>query len=283
LRYGVHVQNSGDFGDAAVLARLARDAEMAGWDGFFIWDHILFEVQQPTPVVDPWVALTAVAMSTERVLLGPLVTPLARRRPWKLARETVSLDRLSGGRLVLGVGLGDRVEEDFATFDEVVDARLRAAKLDESLEILVGLWSGEQFTYSGEHYRLATSVFLPTSAQSPRIPIWVGGEWPNKRPFRRAAGWDGVFPSKEGVALDEMMTPDDLKEIVTYVKANRSRSEPFDVVIGGYTPGDDPDRASHIVAAYREVGVTWWLEGINSLRGPIGDMHVRIRQGPPNA
>ena len=281
VRYGVHLQNSGDYGDAAVLARLARDAEMAGWDGFFIWDHILFDGQQPTPVVDPWVALTAVAVSTERVQLGPLVTPLARRRPWKLARETASLDRLSGGRLVLGVGLGDRVQEDFATFGEMVDARGRAERLDEGLDILVGLWSGKPFAYCGEHYRLATPAFLPTPVQAPRIPIWVGGEWPNKRPFRRAARWDGVFPSKEGVALDEMMTPDDLKEIVAYVKANRSRSEPFDVVIGGYTPGHDPVRGSQIVSAYREVGITWWLEGINSLRGPFPDMRERIRQGPP--
>jgi hypothetical protein len=279
--YGVHVQNSGDYGDPRILADLAREAEEAGWDGFFIWDHLLYSVDEMLPVVDPWIALAAIALNTRRVRIGPMVTPLARRRPWKLARETASLDVLSEGRLVLGVGLGEPAEVEFAQFGEESDARTRAAKLDEALAIVTGLWSGEPFSHEGAHYTIQESTFLPSPVQKPRIPIWVGGEWPNKPPFHRAARWDGVFPSKRGVALDEMMTPEDLGEIVGFIGQHRLLDDSFVVALGGYTPANDRSRAIEIVEAYVAVGLTWWLEGMNSLRGSRQDIRERIRQGPP--
>ncbi|MDQ4076584.1 MAG: LLM class flavin-dependent oxidoreductase [Chloroflexota bacterium] len=281
MDYGIHVQNSGEYGDPRLLAELARDAEQAGWDGFFIWDHLVYALNQTVPVADPVVALAAIAGSTHRVRFGPLVTPLARRRPWKLARETVSLDTLSNGRFVLGVGLGEPADVEFSRFGEEADAKVRAGKLDESLDILSGLWTGEAFRYRGAHYRVEEVTFLPSPVQSPRIPIWVAGEWPNKPPFRRAARWDGIFPSKRGVAVDEMMSPGDLEEIVRFIKQERSVDDPFVVALGGYTPAHDQRKAVAIVDPYIDVGLTWWLEGINSLRGSMGEARERIRQGPP--
>jgi hypothetical protein len=279
--YGVHVQNSGEYGDPRILADLAREAEEAEWDGFFIWDHLLYSIDETLPVVDPWIALAAIALNTRRVRIGPMVTPPARRRPWKLARETASLDILSEGRLVLGVGLGEPAEVEFARFGEESDARTRAAKLDEALAILAGLWSGEPFSHEGAHFTIHEATFLPTPVQTPRIPIWVGGDWPNKPPFRRAARWDGIFPGRRGVALDEMMTPEDLGEIVDFIGQQRPLDDSFVVALGGYTPANDRSRAVAIVESYVAVGLTWWLEGMNSLRGSLEDTRERIRQGPP--
>ena len=282
VQYGVHVQDSGEFGDPRVLAAMAEDAERAGWDGFFIWDHIVHALGETAPVTDPTVVMSAIAARTERIRFGPMVTPLARRRPWKVARETASLDVLSQGRVILGVGLGDPADEEFATFGEDADPKARAAKLDASLDILAGLWTGEPFAYQGSHYRIEETAFLPPPVQSPRIPVWVAGEWPNRAPFRRAARWDGVFPSMRGVAMDEMMTPKDLCEIVSFIRQERTTDAPFDVALGGYTPAADRQRAVAIVEPYiEEAGLTWWLEGLNSLRGSLEDARERIRQGPP--
>jgi alkanesulfonate monooxygenase SsuD/methylene tetrahydromethanopterin reductase-like flavin-dependent oxidoreductase (luciferase family) len=281
VRYGVHVQDSGEYGDPRVLAGLAEDAERAGWDGFFIWDHLVYALGGTAPVTDPVVALSAIAARTERIRFGPMVTPLARRRPWKVARETVSLDVLSEGRMVLGVGLGEPADVEFGGFGEDADPKARAARLDESLDILAGLWTGEPFGYRGARYRVEETTFLPPPVQAPRIPVWVAGEWPTRAPFRRAARWDGVFPSKRGVALDEMMTPEDLHEIVAYIRQERASDAPFDVALGGYTPASDRQRAAAIVEPYISAGLTWWLEGLNSLRGSLDDARERIRQGPP--
>jgi alkanesulfonate monooxygenase SsuD/methylene tetrahydromethanopterin reductase-like flavin-dependent oxidoreductase (luciferase family) len=181
-----------------------------------VWDHVIYDPSFH-PIADVWVALAAVAMRTRRMTIGTMVTPLARRRPWKVARETVSLDRLSGGRFVLGVGLGDPAKWDYGFFGEETDARVRAAQLDESLTILAGLWTGEPFRFEGRHYSLAEVTFRPTSAQRPRIPVWVGGQWPNKPPLRRAARWDGLAPIKWGGDL----RPDEVAEAVAYVRLHR--------------------------------------------------------------
>ena len=157
MYYGIYVPNFGDETNVRMLATLAREAEEASWDGFFVWDHILYRSNPPVSMVDPWVALTAIAMTTERIRIGTTVTPLARRHPWKLARETVSLDHLSRGRLILGVGLGDPPKVEFAQFGEESDDRIRAAKLDEGLEVVTGLWSGKPFRYQGTHYRIQRS------------------------------------------------------------------------------------------------------------------------------
>lgn len=276
MRYGIYTPNFGAETNARNLAELAREAEAAGWDGFFIWDHILYSHSQSLPLVDPWVALTAIAMQTERIRFGTTVTPVARRRPWKLARETVTLDHLSGGRLILSVGLGDPPGADFAQFGEDPDAKVRAAKLDEGLEVLVGLWRGKPFSYQGQYYQVEKSVFLPATLQSPRIPIWVGGFWPNKAPFHRAAHWDGAFPLKKG----GKMTGKDLQDIRAYIAAHRTATTPFDLVMMGSTPGDDPAKARKIVAPYVVAGLTWWLESLYRQRNSYEAMLARIRQGP---
>ncbi|MFQ5951007.1 MAG: LLM class flavin-dependent oxidoreductase [Candidatus Geothermarchaeales archaeon] len=285
MYYGIYASIAGDCADAHTLAGLARDAEGAGWDGFFIWDHI--SRYSDSGMVDPWIALAAIAINTERIRIGPMVTPLPRRRPWKVARETASLDNLSGGRMVLGVGLGvPENRRDFEYLGEPSDAKVRATMLDEALDVLTGLWSGEPFSYRGQHYRLKETLFLPTPIQSPRIPIWVAGMWPKKAPFRRAARWDGVFPLKLG--LDERLKPEDLRDILTYIKKHRAGGMVFDVVHSGVTSGRDREQDADMVARYAEVGVTWWLEvtwlqkDIEKWRpSSLEEMQARIRRGPP--
>ncbi|MEA3336439.1 MAG: LLM class flavin-dependent oxidoreductase [Chloroflexota bacterium] len=289
MHYAINIINFGDCGDARVLADLAQDAEAAGWDGFFIWDHIAWD-WGVMPMVDPWIALTAIALSTERVRLGAMVTPIPRRRPWKFARETVSLDHLSDGRLVVGVGIGI-TKAEFDNLGEPGDFKIRGAMLDEGLEVVEKLWCGESFSFDGQYYKIKDTQFLPAPQQSPRIPVWVAGMWPNRRPFRRAARWDGVFPIPAGGAPEEMLTPDDIRDIMAYVQRYRGSDRPFDVSIGGDTPGDDPARAAETVSPYAAAGVTWWHEAIHGFRPDLAQraeesswvdaMRWRILQGPP--
>ncbi len=217
-----------------------------------------------------------------------MVTPLPRRRPCVVARQAVSLDELSGGRLTLGVGIGDPVEQEFGYFGEKLSAKTRAEMLDEGLNVMTGLWTGAPFRYEGKHYRLKEMIFKPTPLQSPRIPIWVAGAWPNKAPFRRAARWDGVYP----VRWESPLGPDDLREIAAYIGRYRTSNGRFDVVHGGATPGDDLEKAVNIVSPFAEAGVTWWVEDLGPERfrpftydssyvWPVEEMRQRIRQGPP--
>jgi alkanesulfonate monooxygenase SsuD/methylene tetrahydromethanopterin reductase-like flavin-dependent oxidoreductase (luciferase family) len=286
MKYGLYLPNFGAFGDARALANFAMDAERAGWDGFFIWDHI--NRPFPTPVVDPWVALAAMAMNTSTLRIGAMVTPLARRRPWKLARETVSVDRLSGGRLIVGVGLGSfgGADVEWGHFGEEMDLAIRGEMLDEGLKILAGLWSGEPFAYNGKYYQVKESRFLPIPAQSPRIPVWVAGHWPNKAPFRRAARWDGVFPLLRSAHSDELTQ---LKEAVDYTRGQRSTDEPFEVVYGTAPTLERSSSQVERVAAFAGAGATWWLEqiypqhfgGIWEGDWPIEAMRDYVLQGPP--
>ncbi|HEX6479815.1 MAG TPA: LLM class flavin-dependent oxidoreductase [Ktedonobacteraceae bacterium] len=286
MHYGISVPIFDHYADARVLAGLARDAEEAGWDGFFIWDHMA--TPWPVKIADTWVALTAIALNTKRVRFGPMVTPLPRRRPWKVARETASLDQLSGGRLILGVGLGFWPQE-LEYLGEISDLKARAAMLDEGLDVLTGLWSGKPFSYNGEYYKIQEAQFLPTPVQSPRIPIWVAGTWPIKAPFRRAARWDGVQPIHQNHELEGRIPVDQEKEIIAFIQQHRKSDEPFDVVHGGGTSGKDRVRDAEIVAPYAAAGVTWWLEGIVPERWgdwgnwPLAEMHQRILDGPPRA
>jgi alkanesulfonate monooxygenase SsuD/methylene tetrahydromethanopterin reductase-like flavin-dependent oxidoreductase (luciferase family) len=242
MKFAVNLPNFGYFGDARAIAELAREAEQVGWDGFFLWDHILFD-DLWHPLVDPWVALTAVATHTTTIRIGTMITP---------------------------------------------DAQVRAQKLDEGLDILTGLWSGEYFSYVGEHYQLEEMRFLPTPVQTPRIPIWVGGYWPRKRPFRRAARFDGLCPGK----IEGQLTPDDWRDVLTYIHQHRQSDTPFAAVGGGVTPGDNPAKAMDIVASFAEAGVNWWVEDISPYgRGLRWDekwgadtavrLRERIQQGPP--
>jgi alkanesulfonate monooxygenase SsuD/methylene tetrahydromethanopterin reductase-like flavin-dependent oxidoreductase (luciferase family) len=255
MHYALYLPNFGTQHSARGLAELARDAEEAGWDGFFLWDHIIAGAEG-APMVDVWVALSAMAMTTSRIRLGATVTPLPRRRPWKVARETVTLDHLSNGRLTLGVGLG--VPEEYAPFGEDSDNKVRAAKLDEGLEILAGLWSGAPFEHHGQAYRVEKATFRPPSLQQPRIPVWVGGFWPAKAPFRRAARWDGVIPLKQGG--DGLLTPQDVVEVRDFIRQQRTSDAPFDIAIINWSEPSDPKAAAEKVTAYAKVGTTWWLE-----------------------
>lgn len=288
MYYGISIPQCAAFGDVRKLMELGQAAERAGWDGFFVWDSVLFD-NFWHPVVDPWIALAAIAATTERIRLGPLVTALPRRRPWKVAREALSLDQLSGGRAILGVGLGSPLEWEYAAFGEESDSRIRAEKLDEGLEILLGLWSGEPFRFSGKHYQLAEMRFLPTPVQQPRIPIWVAGTWPNRAPLRRAARFDGVVPIKTTGHL----SPDEWRELLAYVREVRTEATPITGVAMGVTGRMTPAEARAKVAAYAQAGCSWWVEDIS----PYGYglpwhsgawpadaapfLEDRIRQGPP--
>lgn len=246
----------------------------------------------PAPFVDVTVALTAVALATERLRFGALMTPLPRRRPAKFAREMVSLDRLSSGRLIVGAVLG--VDDELAQLGEEPDARRRAAMLDEALAVINALWQGEPVTFHGAHYRLEAVTFLPTPVQQPRIPVWTGGAWPRRQPFRRAARWDGVVPMPLGGGPQDFLTPDDIRQIHALVSSQRpAGAPPFDLAAGAETPGDDPVRAAAIVRPYQAAGATWWLEPLHEIRAdfraqamdvpdwPLEAMRRRVRQGPP--
>ncbi len=275
MRYGISIPNFGTWAEPRTLVGLARDAEAAGWDGFFLWDHILPE-ETGMPLADAWITLAAIAQATDRLRLGPLVTPLPRRRPWKVAREAVTLDHLSGGRLVLPVGLG--AVETFGPVGEVTDRTIRARMLDESLEILTGLWSGRSFGYEGEHYRLEEMTFLPRPVQRPRVPIWVVGAWPSGKSMRRALRYDGLL----AYTTRGEVTPEDIRAMKAYVEENRPQDASFDIVWEGETPGEDPERAASVVRPFAEAGITWWMEAPWSPPNEPDDLRARIRQGPPS-
>jgi alkanesulfonate monooxygenase SsuD/methylene tetrahydromethanopterin reductase-like flavin-dependent oxidoreductase (luciferase family) len=246
---GIFVPPFDELVDPSTVAELANLAEQRGWDGFFLWDHITYSPPVEA-VADPWIALAAIACRTERLRIGPLVTPLARRRVQKLARETVTLDLLSGGRLTLGVGLGGDGHGEFGPFGDPADPRERARLLDTGLERLSELWAGE---------------FLPEPVQQPRIPVWVAGRWPKRRPLRRAAQWDGFFPI-------DLERPADLATFAAEVRDLRAnRNEPFDL-ISEIPPGGDPE-------PWEAAGATWVLTSMDS---PPSSEAVRaaIEAGP---
>jgi alkanesulfonate monooxygenase SsuD/methylene tetrahydromethanopterin reductase-like flavin-dependent oxidoreductase (luciferase family) len=275
VRYGVFLPNFGPFGDPGLMGDLAARAEAAGWDGFFVWDHILFSAADSYPLVDPWIALAAAAAATSKVRLGALMTPLSRRRPWQVARQTVSLDHLSGGRLVFGAGLGHPPDDEFARFGEEHSDRGRARRLDEGLDLISRLWTGEQVTFTGQEYRVGPVTFLPAPVQRPRIPVWIAGWWPNKAPLRRAARWDGVVPELAGGGVPSVA---DLTELVAYVMKSRESAGPFDVVVNGpdcWARQDD-------MPAYAEAGLTWWLERIAPDRAfSVAEARALIDRRPP--
>jgi len=284
VRYGVSLPNAGDCGSPQTLVELAREAEAAGWDGVFVWDCIHIEIAERDrlPMADPWIALAAIASATSRVRIGPIVTPLSRRRPWKVARETITLDHLSQGRLIPPIGYGATGDGAFCKVGEETDARVRAARVEEGLQILTGLWSGEPFSYHGDHYQVEEMTFFPRPVQSPRIPIWVDAVWPRMRSMRRAARFDGIIAGtkhEDGAPT----TPEDIRAMRTWIEEHRREMGPIDIVHEGGTSGDDPDSAIAAVQPWADAGVTWWIESVWShfYRGTLESMRERIRQGPP--
>jgi len=253
-----------ELADPVVVARLAAEAEEAGWHGIFVWDHVRWR-EPVVDVADPWITLAAIASATERLRLGPMVTPLARRRPVKVAKETATLDRLSGGRLTLGVGLGsDRFGHEFSLTGEQLDDRIRGQMLDESLAVLAAAWSGEPVRHRGEHYTVDGARFLPRPVQRPGIPVWAAG-FPGKvKPLRRAARLDGFFP----VNLEH---PDQLAEVAAAIADLRAdRTGPYDLAVA-LPAGTD-------LAPFAAAGATWWLAefppdamSVDAVRGVLRD------------
>jgi alkanesulfonate monooxygenase SsuD/methylene tetrahydromethanopterin reductase-like flavin-dependent oxidoreductase (luciferase family) len=277
VRFAIDVPNFGEYSDPSVIAQLASEAEDAGWDGCFIWDHI--QVEQSVPVVDPWIALAAMALKTSRIRIGPLVTPMFRRHPWKVARETVTLDHLSRGRLTLGVGLGSDLFGEISTFGGPLDDRIRGEMLDESLAVITGLWSGATFTFNGNHFHVNGASFLPTPVQSPRIPIWVAGTWPRKPPFRRAARYDGVVAVRGDI--ESALSPEQVRVMVSYVRRFRRTDAVLDVIQFGETKGENKGEDQEVVATYAAAGSTWWVESVFPRHPGVEGARLRIRRGPP--
>jgi alkanesulfonate monooxygenase SsuD/methylene tetrahydromethanopterin reductase-like flavin-dependent oxidoreductase (luciferase family) len=263
-----------EFSDVEYVARLAVDAERAGWDGFFLWD-LLFDVDDPTaPVADPWVTLTAVALNTKTIRLGVMLTPLARRRPHDVARAAVTIDRLSGGRLVFGAGLGFH-ERDFVPFGEEFDPKVRAAKLDEALDLIARYWSGLSVTHRGAYYSADEVTLAPRPLQHPRIPVWTAAGWPRLSPLRRASRWDGVYLMSVHQLTNAYLTPDDVAAVNQYVHSLRPEGVGrFDIAVNGELDSDPVP-----LGEFEEAGATWWIalcpeEGLEAYRR-------LIRRGPP--
>ncbi len=227
-------------------------------------------------VVDPWIVMAAVAAKTEEIMIGPMVTPIPRRRPSKLARETASLDHLSNGRLIMGVGLGGSSQE-FDHFGEISDPKVRAKMLDEGLEVLTGLWSGEPFSFEGEYYQQKEVTFLPKPIQK-KIPIWVAGTWPKKAPFKRAARYDGVFPLADG---EDGLTIEGMKESLSIIEKERGNLLNYDIVVSGDTTGDDKKADSEKLQLCADAGMTWWLEYLIDWGKTPKEMMERVKRGPP--
>ncbi|MGC4108130.1 MAG: LLM class flavin-dependent oxidoreductase [Thermomicrobiales bacterium] len=273
MKYGFVVSS----GTPLEAVGLARELEQAGWDGFFTWDGIAVADGMSH---DPWTLLGAVAMQTSTITLGAMIFPLSRRRPWKVARETITVDHLSNGRLVLPVGLGALDDAGFSkVHPEVNDRRTRAGLLDESLAILDAAWTGEPVTFSGTHYQVDGVSFLPRPVQQPRIPVWVVGAWPSVRSMTRAARWDGLLLALQGSV--DPPTPDQVREILAWVHEHRDGADPYDVILEGVTSGDDRDGAIAQLAPYADAGVTWWIESRWESPNDVESLRARIRQGPP--
>jgi alkanesulfonate monooxygenase SsuD/methylene tetrahydromethanopterin reductase-like flavin-dependent oxidoreductase (luciferase family) len=265
MRSGLWLPLFEELADPGVVARLAAEAEERGWHGVFVWDQLRWR-EPIRQVADPWITLAAIAAATEQVRLGPMVTPLARRRPAKVARETASLDVLSGGRLILGVGLGaDRFAGEFSKTGEELDDRVRGEMLDEALAILVAAWSGEPVTHRGMHYLVDDVQFLPRPVHLPRVPVWTAAFPGHVKPLRRAARYDGFFP----VGLE---SADQFAEAVAAVRDLRGDNPaPYDIAVE-LSPGSD-------VAPYAEAGATWWMTALDPGIS-LDEVRGVIREGP---
>jgi alkanesulfonate monooxygenase SsuD/methylene tetrahydromethanopterin reductase-like flavin-dependent oxidoreductase (luciferase family) len=263
MRYAVNVPNFGDFADPHVVADLARRAEQAGWDALFVWDHVTWVKQERREIADPWVLLTAAALATSRIRLGTMITPVPRRRVSTLARQLTTLDRLTGGRMIFGVGLGAPVADEYGSFGETTELRTLATRLDESLILLNKLWSGEPVTFHGQELDVDDVTFLPVPVQRPRVPIWVGGEWPAKPPMRRAARWDGAVPLLYADGPDNRARPDvttvrEVTEFLTECREKEGKSgQPFDISLWGRSTHE---AAADTIGPLAEAGATWWQE-----------------------
>lgn len=264
-------------GSTADVLRLAKAAEDAGWDGVFTWDAI--SIGQ-TPVYDPWVMMGAIAGVTERVTIGAMILPLARRRPWKVVKEAVTIDHLSNGRLVLPVALGVPDDVGFSGVNtDSTDRKQRAERLDEALEILELGQVGESFSFNGKHFQVIDMTLQPRPVQD-RIPVWSVAGWPHEKSLARAARWDGIIPVDMSPGKDPFspVQPDVLREIVAWCQAHHEASKPFDVVIEGRT--EDANDTDY-VGSIAEAGGTWFIESRWADEETPESLLRRIQAGPP--
>ncbi|WP_433654000.1 LLM class flavin-dependent oxidoreductase [Nocardia sp. CA-128927] len=274
LRHGVYLPPFGPFGDPTTIVDLAVRAEAAGWDGVFLWDHVVSEAM---PIVDPWTTLGAVAQATDRILLGTTVTPLARRRPWIVARQAATLSKLSNGRFIFGTGLGSDESGDFTRFGEPADLRTRSARYDEGLDIVRAIWSGQAYRHSGSHYQ----VYIEEAVPEPHhIPIWVASSTNHPNVIRRAASCDGIFPHLG----DHTPTPDELADIVAAVHSLRlpTTDRSFEVVVTGNASHAWNEPTTVDVKGLTEAGMTWWMESLIHF-DPLELSLEIVDAGPPRA
>lgn len=287
MQYSINIPNFGDFADARAVVRVAAAAEQAGWDGLFVWDHVVHNkaARRGQPFADPWMLLTAAALTTSRIRLGPLVTPVARRRPEQLARQVATLDALSGGRVIFGAGLGGPIDDEFGSFGEPTDPVVLAERLDEGLELVVRYWAGEAVSHEGRYYQVRDVTLLPATVQQPRPPVWIGGYWPRRAPMRRAARWDGAVPLFSTARHGQIPPVEQVRELVAYLRQQRgdAAGQPFDIVLGGATRGD-PAQARDVIGPLAEAGATWWDERQLQTTDDVHRLQPvlrRIEQGPP--
>jgi alkanesulfonate monooxygenase SsuD/methylene tetrahydromethanopterin reductase-like flavin-dependent oxidoreductase (luciferase family) len=280
LRFGLFLPPFAEFADPTRVVALAQMAEDTGWDGVFLWDHLL--AAPDMAVADSWVTLAAIAQATQRLRLGLLVTPLARRRPWVVARQAATLDLLSAGRLVVGVGLGDDGWGEFSSFSgEPVEAADRALLLDESLSLLRRFWSGEPVRWQGKRLSVDSGAFLPRPVQDP-LPVWVACRWPHRRPLVRAARHQGCFPlfDQGGSDLRPFPDPSDVATVRAELLAHGADQD-VDIVCRGATDLVDPRERADGIAALADAGLTWWLESFGPGEPPAEVVERTVRLGPP--
>jgi alkanesulfonate monooxygenase SsuD/methylene tetrahydromethanopterin reductase-like flavin-dependent oxidoreductase (luciferase family) len=264
--------NFGYLGDVNTLAEVAQAAEDSGWDAVFLWDHVNW--MDMGFHVDPWIALGIIADRTTRVKIGTAITPIARRRPAKLAREILTLHQMSGGRFIFGAGSGAWPSE-FNDLGDADDLKVRAEMLDEGLELLKMMWSGESFDHRGTHYQAKGETFCPGGAE---IPIWVGGTWPNAKPFRRAARFDGVMAMNQD--FNKPLSVESVIEIKQFIADHREDDSAFSLAVALNTSNNfeaDVDRAQ----AYEAAGANWWQEGVYPPAASLDELRKIVRRGPP--
>lgn len=277
MRFGLFLPPFLDFAEPQRVIGLARTAEEAGWDGLFLWDHML--AAPGTPVADCWTTMAGIAAVTRRIRIGALVTPLARRRPWVLARQIVTLDRLSGGRLVAGAGLGDDGWGEFSSFGEETDPVERARILDEALDLLQSLLSGDAVRYDGQHYAVRTSAFQPRPIQNP-VPIWAACRWPNRRPLIRAAGLQGCFPIFPAPVPPPPPDPADVRAIRQALE-DLGVGPGYDLVIRCALSLADPTTVADTLGELERAGATWMLDSFGPGEPPAAVVEEIVRNGPP--
>jgi hypothetical protein len=289
LKHAIYAPIFGDYGSPQRLVDLAVEAEASGYDGFFIWDHLVFQLDTFLHVTDPTIVLGAIACATSTLKIGTMVTPIARRRPWKLAKEMVSLDDLSNGRVILGVGLGEPADLEFGLFGEPVDGKTRSGKLREGLEVFQRLTRGEKVDFSGQHYTVKGVKFSPPRNRPGGVPIWGAATLPSLIGVERAVGIDGVFPVRVPVGWDPEREPSvnwpdwwlsakEFAELMSEVKSLRNADSPFDAVASGRL--GEISGPTDALTDYADAGATWWFEWVDERPNTYKKTLELVRNGP---